>query len=357
MDLSAQATEQSTVTQIPFKLPGLSIPTASRDQYRADLHLGWLLYDGGTTRIQKDLEQTSGKIRQEEVEMTLHQLKTRVDILYLDILFEQENMALTRTKISALQSSLDQVRAGVKHGVILPAAEDRIQATCLQASQDLQSLQFLHQGLLDQMGLLLDSTLDPGTRFILPPALNLPTVPTIRSPELSLYRDQQTELRQRSALVSSHYLPRISLTGDGGYGRPGLNFLSNNFTFFYIAGIQLQVPVWDWHAGKIKRKELALEQSIIGTQKDAFVQDISGSLLRQRQEILRDQDLMKSDAQLVALRQKIQQESQIRMIHGALTPYEFIQDLEATQAALQNQQLHRLQWIQAGWVYRDLEEK
>ncbi|MHB1920844.1 MAG: TolC family protein [Chitinophagaceae bacterium] len=357
LDLSAQATEQSTVTQIPFHLQGYSNPMVSRDQYRADLHLGWLLYDGGATREQKALSQTQGKIRRQELEMTLEQLKTRVDNLFLDILFEQANMNLTRTKIAALQSSLDQVRAGVKQGALLPSEADRIQAAWLQANQDLWSLQHVHQGLLDQMGLLLDTTLDSTTHFVPPSPPDLAQDPIIQRPELSWYQDQRTALRQQSALVQRSYLPRLTLTGDGGYGRPGLNLFNNHFSFYYLAGIQLQVPVWDWKQGKIKRKELDLEQSIISTQKDAFLKDLSGTLLRQRQEIARYRDLMTSDGQLVAIRQRIQQESQSRMIHGALTAHAFIADLEATEEALQNQQIHQLQWIRAGLVYQDLEGK
>ena len=47
IDINAQATYQSAVTQVPFSLPNMSINPLNKDQYRATVDVNQLIYNGG----------------------------------------------------------------------------------------------------------------------------------------------------------------------------------------------------------------------------------------------------------------------------------------------------------------------
>lgn len=354
LNLDARASYQSAVTELPFKIPGIHIPEISKDQYHAALDLGWVIYDGGYTRDQKRLDSTGSVIQQQQVSITLDQLKNQVDNLYMNILYEKATISLTGLRIKDLQSSLDQMSAMVKNGSTLPSDEDLIRAEQLSASQDLQSQQFTQRGLLDMMGILIDSTLDDQTDFVQPLEDSDTSSLVDQRPELIWYDAQRIQLEQESRQINSRYLPHLSIVGESGYGRPGLNMLDNNFSFYYLAGVQLDMPVWDWRMGRNQRKMLSLQQSMIEADKETFQKKLATDLSQQLQQINLYKNLVATDDGLVELRNRVEKVTASRLGLGSVTPHDFIQDLDAEDEAIQNQQLHKLQLVLALITYHDL---
>ena len=61
VDLNARATYQSETTELPIELPAqspiqLNIPSLPKDSYKATLDMTQLIYDGSSTKSQKQLE-------------------------------------------------------------------------------------------------------------------------------------------------------------------------------------------------------------------------------------------------------------------------------------------------------------
>ena len=61
----------------------------------------------------------------------------------------------------------------------------------------------------------------------------------INRPELKLFSSQQNMVESQNGLTVSKILPKASLFFQGGYGKPTLNMLQNEFDWFYIAGAKL----------------------------------------------------------------------------------------------------------------------
>ena len=59
LNMNGQATYQSAVTTLPIKIPGVSIPTISKDQYKVTLDANQVIYGGGTNQNQKIVEQSN----------------------------------------------------------------------------------------------------------------------------------------------------------------------------------------------------------------------------------------------------------------------------------------------------------
>ena len=53
LSLSAKASYQTDVTKIPFSLPGIDIPTLSKDQYQVVAEVNQVIWDGGNIRAKK----------------------------------------------------------------------------------------------------------------------------------------------------------------------------------------------------------------------------------------------------------------------------------------------------------------
>src|SRR5262245_19544566 len=59
LNITGQATYQSEVTSIPVKVPGIDIDAPSKDQYKIQAELSQLIYDGGNTSAQKNVQRVN----------------------------------------------------------------------------------------------------------------------------------------------------------------------------------------------------------------------------------------------------------------------------------------------------------
>ncbi|MET0760650.1 MAG: TolC family protein, partial [Flavobacterium sp.] len=151
IDLNAQATYQSDVTQLPFQLPNVSVNPPNKDQYRATLDVNQLLYNGGMINTNAELKAVQTKTQQQQVEVNLYQLKTRINQLYFSVLLLQEQKAILFLKQEQLGSKIKEVKSGVKFGAILPASEKVLEAENLKIKQQLTEIQFDKKRLLENL--------------------------------------------------------------------------------------------------------------------------------------------------------------------------------------------------------------
>jgi outer membrane protein TolC len=117
--LNGQATYQSDVTQLPIKLPGVSIPELYKDAYKVSLDVNQVVYDGGFTRYQKNIERTTLLIEEQNIDIELYKVKDRVNQLYFNILLLQENEKLLKVLQSEINSKLTKMEAAIKGGVAM----------------------------------------------------------------------------------------------------------------------------------------------------------------------------------------------------------------------------------------------
>ena len=66
IDLNAQATYQSDVTQVPVKIPNSTIEPLNKDQYRATLDVNQVIYNGGLYEVNTKIKETENKLEQQQ---------------------------------------------------------------------------------------------------------------------------------------------------------------------------------------------------------------------------------------------------------------------------------------------------
>ena len=82
IDLVAQGSYQNQVTTIPNPM----LEPLNKDQYRANFDVNQLIYNGGLIDANTKLKEVQTKTQQQQVEVNLYQLKTRINQLYFSIL-------------------------------------------------------------------------------------------------------------------------------------------------------------------------------------------------------------------------------------------------------------------------------
>ena len=77
--LSAKASYQSDVTELPIAIPGVDIKGMAKDQYQVMLELKQNIWDGGEIRSRKEQVKASSDVDREKLNDDMYALTERVD--------------------------------------------------------------------------------------------------------------------------------------------------------------------------------------------------------------------------------------------------------------------------------------
>ncbi|UWX55349.1 TolC family protein [Maribacter litopenaei] len=323
-NLDAQATYQSEVTEVP--IPNGDINSLNNDQYRTTLTANQLLYNGGRIKASQQLQNSSTQRKQQEVEVNLYQLKQRVNQLYFSILLIDDQLLLLNAEKEQLNSTLNEVKSGVKNGVLLPTSDKVIEAELLKITQQYKEATNTKSKLITSLSTLIGVTLNTETSFQ-KPFLSIVETKDLNRPELSLFNLKKQEIEQQQNLLSKAIAPAVNAFATGGLGNPGLNFLENDFSAYYIVGLKLNWNVFDWNGNKKQRQALNFSKELISNQEDVFRLNTNTSLHEQQKEIETLESNMAIDQQLISLQQEVVRTFDAQLKNGVITTSQYIIEL------------------------------
>jgi outer membrane protein TolC len=342
IDLNAQATYQSEVTQLPISLPNVTVNPANNDQYRATLDVNQLLYNGGVINATTKLKEAQALTQKQQVEVILYQLKLKINQLYFSILMLQERESILVSKQNQLFSKSKEVKSGVKFGAILPASEKVLEAENLKIKQQLVEINSDRTKLFQNLASLTNSEMNSKAKLE-KPTLILDFVQKNNRPELKLYDLQSQQIENSSVILSKNQLPKINAFGQAGYGNPGLNMLDNSFQPFYVLGIKANWTVFDWNKTKSEKQALSVAKEIVNTEKETFQLNTQMQLQEFENEINKQEEILKTDAEIIDLREYILKSADAQLKNGVITSSEYMAEFTNLYEAKTNQKGHEIQ--------------
>ena len=347
IDLNAQATYQSHVVGLPAGMPGVN--PLNKDQYRTTLDVNQLISNGGTIDANAKLKEAQTKTQQQQIEVNLYQLKNCINHYYFSILLLQEKKALLISKNEVLLSKVQEVKSGVKFGVILPASELILEAEILKIKQQLTEIKFENIKMLQNLSELTFTNIDSETIILSPQSITNQTNTT--RPEITFYNLQNQQLEFSKNTIAKSTLPKINAFGLAGYGNPGLNMLDNSFQPFYIVGIKANWNVLDWGKNKTDLKALDVAKEIILSEKETFELNNKIQLQEMKSEITKTEQLLQTDKEVIEVREKIVKSSNAQMKNGVITTSEYLTEFIHLFEAKNTLKTHEVQLAAAKATY------
>lgn len=351
VELNGQATYQSAVTSIPIKLPNMDIPELSKDQYKATIDVKQLIYDGGATASQRELQLAQQQAENQKTEVELYKLRQQVLQVYFNALLWNEHISAREQMIAEVKQRKERLQAGVDNGTVLASQVDQLQAELLKTEQQLFEAKTGRTAAYKVLSLLTGKEIPESTSLQLPAAMQEKSN-ELNRPELQLFRLQSDVLQQQSKLTGTRALPKISAFAQGGYGRPGLNMLENKFDFYYLAGLRLNWTLWNWRYNRTERAIIREQEQHIQTQSEAFALNTRVQLQQQSSEITNLTGAIEKDKEIVELRTKVKDVSAAQLDNGVLTVHDYLTDLNAETQAVITQKTHEIQLVYATLYYQ-----
>jgi outer membrane protein TolC len=173
-------------------------------------------------------------------------------------------------------------------------------------------------------------------------------------PEMKLYDSQIQWFESNKKMLTAKNMPKIGLFAQGGYGRPGLNMLSNEFSFFAIGGVQLKWNFGGLYSFSNEKNQIFNAQQSIQTQKATFLFNSNLQLSQQKADIDRLQKQLNLDDEIIDLKTVIKVGTEAKLEDGAATVNDLMKDVTEENIAKQNKLLRQIQLLMAVYNYNNM---
>ncbi len=351
--VNGQATYQSTVTSFPFTIPikGFVLPQYSKDQYKIFGELDQVIYDGGVIKNQKQTAEANEIIQQQSLEVELYALYDRVNQLFFGALLVNDQLKQNDLLKADIQNGIDKAKALVANGTAFRSSVDELEAQLLQTDQSRVELVATRKAYLDMLAVFINQPVDENT--ILEKPLAPVLTDTVSRPELISYDYQKKTYDLQDDLLKVQLRPKFSFFAQGGYARPGLDPLSNNFEWYYIGGLKLSWNLGSLYTLKNQRHLLDINRQTLDVQKETFLFNTNLTQKQQNSDIVKDMELVKKDDAIINLRASVKKASSAQLENGVLSAHDYITEVNAEDQARQNRILHEMQLLQAQYSYQN----
>lgn len=349
LNISGKATWQSEVVEMQMDIPGMDI-NIPHDQYGLTAEFTQQIWDGGTSRSQKELAEAGAEVKKTQLETNLWSIRSRVQNVFLGIILIDKQLELNRLLRESLERSSEEVKSRMEAGVALPSDLDQVSVNILSCLQQRASLDADRKSYVRILGLLTGRDMTAVELAVPQDAVNYVDDGARdfeTRPEMAFYAAQlkqnEFQRRQLNTLIS----PKLNLSLQGGYGRPGMNMLSGDFSGYFVAGLKLQ-----WNIGALytrgldKRKVNADAQKIDLTRK-SFILNSSVEAEQKNNAILKARDVLEKDSEIIGLRQRIRASGENQYREGTIKMNDYLSMLDEEYKAKANESMHEIQLMMA----------
>jgi len=229
-------------------------------------------------KINREIKQQQMALQQNEIDIYRRELVKDIKIAYYNFLQSGNAIAIYQSALAVVSQNLKVNQSLLNNGRGLPAYVSRAESEVKQVESQLQHAKnaaenakayfnfLLNRPLTDSIAIA-ESTLSD---IQAPPALLI--VPVQNREELSSWKIAADINRMTERMNRSYRTPRINAFLD--LASQGYKFKFDNKSIFYLAGIQLQVPIFYGKRNLYKIEQTQLEGKAIVLQKNQTRQQL-----------------------------------------------------------------------------------
>jgi outer membrane protein TolC len=350
INIAGQATYQSEVTEFAFPGAGSAGFKQKPDQYSLGLELKENIFDYGAVKTQKQIERESSEIQSQQVDVEYLKLKDRINQLYGNVCLQQENKKIMLLRMNELDAKRKKIQSAVDNGAALQSSFLVLESEYLTTQQKMEEINSNLNGWYKTLSIITNKTLDTTVTFsYVKKDIALQSI--VIRPEYRLYDLQSNSLKLKESMVFKNNLPKVFVFGRGYYGRPGYNFLNNEFRPYGIVGAGLSWNLTAYYTSAKETKNIRINNDIVTNQKKIFDLNLQSTLVQQQEEIIKLEKMITMDVKIVNAKTAIRKASSSQLDNGVITASDYIVDLNAENQAQFNLKLHEIQLIMAKQNY------
>ncbi len=356
--VSGQATYQSATPTYPEAFKTImqtndeEMTGIRKDQYKVAIDISQTIWDGGHSKANRAIAKAEAAEQRSRVDVSLHDLQSRVDGLYFGILLLDERVEQTKAMIDVLESNLNRMRTYLKNGVALQSDVDMIEAELLTAQQQLgqvESSRISYRRMLEifiGQSLISDKLERPAEQVI--------HGYTSARPEFALLDAQQNRLIAQKMAINSSVMPHFGAFAQGYYGYPGMDMFksmtSTEWTLNAIVGLRISWNIGAFYTKHNNLEKINIAQEQLAVQREVLQFNTRMLTTQDDGEIARLRKAVENDARIVELRRSVRIAAESKLKNGVIDATDLLRKITDETTAILNRNVHEIELLQA--IYR-----
>ena len=350
---TAQATLQSDVTAFPdqiqqaYQTMGIDMKGLRKDQYRVGIDVQQTVYDGGAISSQKAVAREQGNVQTAQTEVTLYNIRKRVNEMYFGMLLIDEQIVLNRDLQELLTQNEKKLASMVKGGTAAESDYQNVKAERLNAVQQRTSLEAQRQAIARMLsafcGIEVKSPVMP---------VNYAATESQQTGQRPELRAIDAQLRLADAQEKAHdaaLMPKLGVFAQGFYGYPGYNLfedmMSRKWSLNGMIGARLTWNIGALYTRKNDKAKLNVQRDAFNVQRDVFLFNNNLEQIQQNENIERYRKLMAADDEMITLRSNIRKAAESKLQHGIIDVNDLVREINAENAARIQQRVHEIEML------------
>jgi outer membrane protein TolC len=339
-DTISKATYQSEV----ISFMGTSFPN---DSYLTAFDLEQNVFEGGLNHQQKLLDKLNGESELQKNQVELYKLIDRINQLYSSVLLTRENIKTLSVYKEDITGKKGILSSSVKNGLSLQSNLDELEAEELKTEQSITEARDNMMALYQSLGMFINKTITDSTAFSTQPILRTSAGEEINRPELKLFDTQKAMLDAKHKVNNRLALPRLTVSAEGAYGRPGPNFLNQDLRFFGQAAVNLKWNIGTLYALNNEKQMITIGKKMVDVQKEVFEFNTKITMNTQVAQINSLIDMIEKDRLIIEKRHNITKTFSSQLENGSVTTTDYLIQLNAEMQAVLSQKVHEIKLMNA----------
>ena len=350
LSATAQATYQSAVTAWPDEMKGLmqqmgvDMKGLAKDQYRVGLDLQQTVFDGGAIGAQKQVAREQGAVQQAQLDVSLYQVRQRVNEMYFGLLLLDDQISLNNDLQEQLAASEKKLTSMVKHGTAAQCDLNNVTAERLNVVQQMTTLESQRRVLMAMLGTFCGLEMAQVSK---PAAVE--AVDGNNRPELRLIDSQLRLADAQDRALTAALLPRLGVFAQGFYGYPGYNMfkdmMGRQWSWNGMVGARLTWNIGALYTHRNDKAKVQLQRETAQNQREVFLFNNRLEQMQQNEAIDRYRRLMSQDDEIIALRKQVRKAAESKLSHGIIDVNDLLRDINSENAARLQRSIHEIEML------------
>ena len=350
LSATAQATYQSDVVSWPDEMKnmmgsmGLDMKGLKKDQYRVGLDISQMVYDGGAISSQKAIAREQGNIQMAQNEVSLYQVRKRVNEMYFALLLLDEQIVLNRDLQEQLAGNERKLESMMKRGVAAECDWQNVKAERLKVMQQGTSLASQKRMLQSMLSTFCGIEVEQAVKPVM-----IETGVANNRPEMRLFDSQLRLADAQEKALNSALMPKLGVFAQGYYGYPGYNMFedmkSHSWSLNGMVGVRLTWNIGALYTRKNDKAKIALQRRLIESNREVFLFNNNLEQLQQNEEMNRYRKLMADDEEIIALRKSVRKSAESKLAHGIIDVNDLVREINQENAARVQHSVHEIEML------------
>ena len=341
---SAQATYQNAVTSWPDEMQAMGKMSMDKDQYRVGLDVQQTVFDGGMISAQKRVAREQGAVQQAQLDVSLYNVRQRVNEMYFALLLLQDQISLNDDLQEQLTASEKKLTSMVKHGTAAECDLNNVTAERLNVVQQRTTLESQRRVLLAMLGTFCGLEVSDVTK---PQAVEPGT--GNNRPELTLIDSQLRLANAQEKALEAALLPRLGVFAQGYYGYPGYDLfkdmMGRDWSWNAMVGARMTWNIGALYTRHNDKAKLQLQRETAQNQREVFLFNNRLEQMQQQEAIGRYRSLMAQDEEIIALRKQVRKAAESKLSHGIIDVNDLLRDINSENAARVQRSIHEIEML------------